>query len=113
MNTNWRRVAATADIPAGCMQAFALEGRELLVCHTQGGWFAVDNSCSHAEAKMNEGRLGGYRLSCPLHGARFDVRDGRVLRGPAKAPLRSYPTRVVDGRIEVEVPVPEEASAPP
>jgi nitrite reductase/ring-hydroxylating ferredoxin subunit len=107
MNTNWRRVAATRDIPAGRMQAFAVAGREVLVCNTQDGWFAVDNTCPHAEAKMNEGRLGGCRLSCPLHGARFDVRDGRVLRGPATTPLRTYPIRVVDGGIEVEVPAPD------
>lgn len=106
MNTSWQRVATTGEIPEGRMHAVVIDGRELLICHTRDGWFTVDNSCTHAAAKMNEGRLAGCRLSCPLHGARFDVRDGRVLRGPAAAPLRSYATRVVDGVIEVGLPLP-------
>jgi nitrite reductase/ring-hydroxylating ferredoxin subunit len=64
---------------------------------------AVHNVCSHAFARMDEGRLRGTRLICPLHGAGFDVRTGAVLGAPATAPLRSYPVRVVDGMIEVQV----------
>jgi len=112
MNGHWKRVAATHDIPAGRMRACTIEGRELLVCNTRDGWFAVDNTCTHADAKMNEGRLGGCRVTCPLHGASFDVRDGHVIRGPATAPLRSYATRIVTGGIEVELPWAETTSAP-
>jgi 3-phenylpropionate/trans-cinnamate dioxygenase ferredoxin subunit len=51
---------------------------------------------------MDEGRLRGTRVICPLHGASFDVRTGAVLGAPANAPLTRYPVRVVDGRIEVQ-----------
>jgi 3-phenylpropionate/trans-cinnamate dioxygenase ferredoxin subunit len=113
MNGNWHRIAATGDVPAGCMKPFGVEGREVLVCNTRDGWFALDNTCTHAEAKMNEGRLRGCRVTCPLHGASFDVRQGNVLGGPADAPLRSYAIRIVAGAIEVEMPAPEETPAPP
>ena len=91
-----------AEIPQGSMQAKVLEGREIVICHTrEGGVFALDNICTHAHARMCEGRLRATRLVCPLHGASFDVRDGRVLGAPAVVPLPTYPVRVVDGVIEV------------
>lgn len=103
MNGNWYRLAAAADVPAGQMKSFTAAGRELLVCNTRDGWFATDNTCTHADAKMNEGRLRGCRVTCPMHGASFDVRNGRVLGGPAATPLRSYAIRVVDEAIEVDL----------
>jgi nitrite reductase/ring-hydroxylating ferredoxin subunit len=54
-------------------------------------------------AKLDEGRLRGYRLTCPLHGASFDIRDGSVTGKPATEPIRAYPLQVIDGRIRVTV----------
>ncbi|MDE2050555.1 MAG: non-heme iron oxygenase ferredoxin subunit [Gammaproteobacteria bacterium] len=92
---------ALAELPQGRMRCLTLAGREVLICHAREGVFAVDNTCTHALARMDEGRLRGVRLICPLHGASFDVRDGRVLGAPASRPLPSYPVRVVAGMIEV------------
>ena len=87
------------------MRACTLSGREIVICHTKQGWFALDNICSHALARMCEGRLRGVRLICPLHGAAFDVRDGRVLGAPATRPLVSHGVRIVGDTIEVRVSV--------
>lgn len=99
----WYRVAAAADIAEGRMLAFDIGGREVLVCHSREGWFALDNICTHAYGRMSEGRLRGCRLICPLHGASFDVRDGSVLGAPATAPLARHPLRLVDGHVEVSI----------
>jgi len=96
-------VMTLAEIPQGSMQAKVLEGREIVICHTREGLFALDNICTHAHARMCEGRLRATRLVCPLHGASFDIRDGRVLGPPATVPLPTYPVRVVDGMIEVSL----------
>jgi nitrite reductase/ring-hydroxylating ferredoxin subunit len=85
------------------MQTRVLEGREIVICHTREGVFALDNICTHAHARMCEGRLRKTRLLCPLHGASFDVRDGRVLGAPAVVPLPTYPVRVVNGTIEISL----------
>ena len=74
---------ALDDVPEGKMHACAVGGREIVVCRTKDGVFALDNICTHAYARLSEGRLRGTRLICPLHGASFDVRDGRVLGAPA------------------------------
>ncbi|MGH7108645.1 MAG: Rieske (2Fe-2S) protein [Acetobacteraceae bacterium] len=92
---------ALTELPPGRMCCVTVAGREVLICRSRDGVFAVDNICTHALARMNEGRLRGTRVICPLHGASFDVRDGRVLGAPASRPLSSYPVRVVEGMIEV------------
>jgi nitrite reductase/ring-hydroxylating ferredoxin subunit len=95
-------VAALADIPEGRPIAYTIEGHEIVVCRTREGTLhALDNVCTHAYARMCEGRLRGTRLICPLHGASFDVRDGRVLGAPAIRPLAVHDVRVVDGRVEI------------
>jgi nitrite reductase/ring-hydroxylating ferredoxin subunit len=92
-----------AELPQGSMRPVTLSGREILICHTREGVYAVDNICSHAHARMCEGRLRATRIVCPLHGASFDIRDGKVLGPPAMVPLPTFRVRVVDGTVEVAV----------
>jgi nitrite reductase/ring-hydroxylating ferredoxin subunit len=89
------------DVPVGSMRACWVGGREILICHTREGVFALDNICTHAHARLCEGRLRATRLVCPLHGASFDIRDGRVLGPPAVVALPTHAVRVTDGSIEV------------
>ncbi|HUL45478.1 MAG TPA: non-heme iron oxygenase ferredoxin subunit [Steroidobacteraceae bacterium] len=96
-------VMKLGELPLGSMRARVVGGRELVICHTREGVFALDNICTHAHARLSEGRLRATRLSCPLHGACFDVRDGRVLGSPAELPLPTHAVRVVDETIEVAV----------
>jgi 3-phenylpropionate/trans-cinnamate dioxygenase ferredoxin subunit len=95
---------ALADVAKGRMRSYKVGEREIVLCHTREGVFALSNICTHALARMSEGYLKGTRLICPLHGAAFDAHSGRVLGGPATLPLPSYPTRVVNGIIEVAMP---------
>jgi 3-phenylpropionate/trans-cinnamate dioxygenase ferredoxin subunit len=116
-NTEWAdtefvRVAAVKDLPPGRMRSCRIAGRDLVLCATrEGGYqvFALDNICTHALARMSEGRLKGARVICPMHGAAFDVRDGSVCNGPATQPLVTHRVRIVEGMIEVAL----NPSAPP
>jgi nitrite reductase/ring-hydroxylating ferredoxin subunit len=107
--TPFHAVGELAALRLGGMLACTVQGRSLVVCRTADGLHALDNVCTHAYARMSEGRLRGARLVCPLHGAAFDVASGRVLAGPAPRPLAVHPVRVVDGKIEVAL----NPSAPP
>lgn len=81
------------------MTACRVGGEELLVACVDGGYFAVTNFCSHAGQRLSSGRLNGYELSCPLHRARFDIRSGAVLHGPAMEALRRYTVIVEGGKL--------------
>jgi nitrite reductase/ring-hydroxylating ferredoxin subunit len=90
-----------ADVPLGSMRTCLIGGREILICHTREGIFALDNICTHAHARLCEGRLRATRVVCPLHGGSFDIRDGRVLGPPAEVALATHAVRIVEGTIEV------------
>jgi nitrite reductase/ring-hydroxylating ferredoxin subunit len=97
----FQAVMKLTEVPLGGMRTATLSGVEIVICHTREGVFALDNICTHAHARLCEGRLRATRLVCPLHGASFDIRDGRVLGLPADVPLPTHAVRVVDGTIEV------------
>ena len=97
------RALPLGDLPVNSMRSVELGGRSVLLCHTAQGVFAVDEICTHGEARLGEGRLRGVRVICPLHGASFDCRTGAVLGAPASVPLARHAARVVDGWIEVEL----------
>ena len=97
----WHRVASAQDIAKGKTLCVDVDGREVLLCHTGDGVFAVDNLCTHAAARLCEGKLKGHRILCPLHGAAFDVRDGSALTRPASIALATYQVRVEEDAISV------------
>ena len=97
-NIIYRQVASRDDIPLGKTLCVELDGREVLLCHTSEGLYAVDNLCSHADARLCEGKLKGQRILCPMHGAAFDVRDGSALSRPASVALQTYPVKI-DGEM--------------
>ncbi len=90
-------------MPPGATRPFQVSGRDILICHTREDFFAVENLCSHARSKLEDGKLRAYRLICPLHGAAFDVRDGAVKGKPATLPIKTYAVRVVNNRIEINI----------
>ena len=99
----WQKVCDAAELAEGRMKGATLGEHEVVVCRTREGLHALDNVCTHAYAKMDEGRLRGVRLICPLHGASFDCRTGAVLGAPATVPLRTHEVREQDGAIEVRL----------
>jgi nitrite reductase/ring-hydroxylating ferredoxin subunit len=103
-------VASLGDIEPGSTLRVELDGSDLLLCRTAEGVFVVDNTCTHARARLDEGRLRGHRIMCPLHGAAFDVRDGSVLSRPATRGLRTHAVRVDGGEIQVALPPPADSA---
>jgi nitrite reductase/ring-hydroxylating ferredoxin subunit len=96
-------VSATEDIAEKSFSCFSVAGTAVAICRFKNEFFAIENSCSHALSTFDGGRLRGYRIICPLHGATFDIRDGSATGAPAKRPIRTFPLRIVDGMIEVAI----------
>ena len=68
-----------------------------------GAYHAISAFCTHAQVEMIEGDLDGCELTCPLHGAIFDITNGDVLCPPAYRPVQTYETRVEDGLICIKI----------
>ncbi len=96
-------IASQADLTDGEMIACDVDGVDVLLCRVDGEYYAVSNRCSHAKQALVAGKLRGYEVNCPLHGARFDVRDGRCLAAPATQPIKTYPVTLAGGKVNVTV----------
>lgn len=97
----WVRAIEEADLPDGASTGVVVEGRQVLLHRSDGEVHALDNVCSHAGGLLSRGEIVDCVVTCPLHESRFDVRDGRILRGPTHHPQPVLPTRIRNGWIEV------------
>ena len=98
-------VCALAELPDGS----ALVVRDGLlaigVYNLGGELYALEDRCSHDDGPLAEGELDAEAgvAVCPRHGARIDIRSGRPLTLPAVLPVETFPVRIEDGRVLVEL----------
>lgn len=106
-------LAPAGEVAAGKMKCYELEGRSVLLCNGAKGLFAVENRCSHEKTPLDEGRLRGSRVVCPIHGASFDLETGKALGPPAVLPIAAFPMKIEDDKIYIKlVPTPKPPSNP-
>ncbi len=98
---HWVPVAAEATIAPGDYANVEVDGRFVAVFNVGGEFLAVDDLCTHDGGGLAGGAVEGDQVICPRHGARFCLRTGRALSPPAYEPVRSYPTRINGGIVEV------------
>lgn len=103
MGKQYVAVGREDEVPEGEVRVFEYEDERIAVARVDGRLFAIADVCTHDDGPLGEGSLDGCEITCPRHGARFDVRTGAVTRMPAAVPVRSYPVRSEDGRILVEL----------
>lgn len=99
--SRWVRAVADAELPDGGTIGIEVESRKVLLHRAGGEVLALDDLCSHAGALLSRGEVVGCVVTCPLHGSRFDLRDGHIVRGPAHHPQPVLPARVRNGWVEV------------
>ena len=102
--TNFQPALADAELSDNDSRAVTISGQKVLVCRAGGTLYAVSNRCTHQEAELEGGRIRGCFISCPLHGVRFDLTDGKPMGQLTRQALPTYQVRVADGMIEVDVP---------
>jgi nitrite reductase/ring-hydroxylating ferredoxin subunit len=85
------------------LAAVAVEGKRIAIATVAGAFYAFDDTCTHQGCSLAQGELAGTTVTCPCHGSEFDVTTGEVRQGPAREPVRSYPTRVQDGALRTDV----------
>ena len=99
--TRWVAVMEAADLPDDTPAGVEVEGRHVLLFRSDGELYALDDLCTHAGALLSRGVIRDCTITCPLHGSRFDLRSGQIVRGPAHHPQPVLPARLRNGRIEV------------
>ena len=96
-------VGRASELSEGDMKAFEVAGVKVAVANVAGTLHAFGNVCTHRQCPLAKGELEETTVTCPCHGSQFDVTTGAVLQGPAQDPVESYPVRVQDDALQVEV----------
>jgi 3-phenylpropionate/trans-cinnamate dioxygenase ferredoxin subunit len=87
-------VAKVAEIPDPGRKIVELDDQLVVVIHTAGHFYAIDDVCTHDGGPLGEGTLDGTTIACPRHGAKFDVRTGAALTMPATKPTASHEVKI-------------------
>lgn len=96
-------VAKLEDLPAGGKLVVEVNGTSIVLVNTNDRIFAVRNLCSHAYEALDCGRVRNGWISCPVHGARFDLETGDPINPPATMPIDTYEVRIEGDTIEIAV----------
>jgi 3-phenylpropionate/trans-cinnamate dioxygenase ferredoxin subunit len=98
------RVGARNDVPEGTAIVVEAGEQRLALCNVAGEIWAIDDICTHDGGPLGEGVLYGDEIECPRHGARFDVRSGKVTHMPAVQAVKTYMLEEESGELFVEIP---------
>ncbi len=91
------------ELPRQKIVSVTLQGDTIALTRTDDGIFAFADACTHAGCSLSDGQVVGESVECHCHGARFDLRTGGVLALPATSPIKTYPVKVEDGWVMVEL----------
>ena len=104
------RVCKTSEVPVGRLVLVQVGGKDLVIANVDGKFYAMDNWCTHEEGDLSHGELRDNVVTCPEHGAQFDVASGQVLTGPdgdapdSISPENTYMVKVEGDDLMVELP---------
>jgi nitrite reductase/ring-hydroxylating ferredoxin subunit len=96
-------LAPSSELMEGQARVFEAGDIRIALCKVESKIYAIEDLCTHDDGPLGEGSVNGFAIECPRHGARFDVRDGSVLRMPAASPVRTFPAHEKDGQVLVEI----------
>jgi 3-phenylpropionate/trans-cinnamate dioxygenase ferredoxin component len=93
------------ELPPGEMKLVEAESFGVGIYNCGGTLFAIEDRCSHDDGPVCLGAWDEEECTvvCPRHGAKFDLTSGRALSLPAYLPVRTFPVRVEEGIVKVDV----------
>lgn len=97
-------MAFEEDVVPGKIKHAVAGNVEVALVRLDGQVLALADICAHAHCNLSDGDLEGEEVVCPCHGSGFNARTGAVLNPPARHDVATYPVRVQDGQVFVEIP---------
>jgi len=94
MDTTWERIAEPDEIASGGRKSIFVDDVPALLLRVDNEYFAIEDVCTHDGQPLTDGPVANGQITCPRHGARFDVRTGKPTCMPATEPVRTFAVRV-------------------
>ncbi|WP_277453652.1 non-heme iron oxygenase ferredoxin subunit [Janibacter sp. DB-40] len=100
----WTRVCDVDDVEEEDVIGVSVEGRDVAVYRDEDGeFYASDGHCTHERMLLCDGLVMDGIIECPKHNGRFRITDGAAVGAPVTIDLRTYPVRVEDGEVHVDL----------
>jgi len=100
--SDWINVGSVEEIPPGTHKVTEADGVMIAVFNVEGKFYAIEDVCTHDGGILTGGPINGCIITCPRHGATFDIRNGTALTAPAYEPTASFPIRIQDGMVQTK-----------
>jgi nitrite reductase/ring-hydroxylating ferredoxin subunit len=97
------KVASTDEIAPGSAKQAEVNGKTIALFNLDGSYYAIDNTCTHRGGPLAEGFVEGEEVTCPWHGAQFNIKTGAVVSPPAAKDVAKFNVRVQGNDVEVEI----------
>ena len=103
-NVKFLKIAALTEIPENERLFLEINDLPIVIYSLNGEYYATGDVCTHDGGSIGEGQIEGNEVICPRHGARFDIKTGKVTRFPAVEDIPSYPVKIEDGYLYLGLP---------
>jgi len=101
----WIDVADATELQTGERKIVSCDAGEIAVFNLAGELYAIEDVCTHDGGELASGKCDGDQIICPRHGARFCIRTGKSLTPPAYEDVTSFPVRIENGMVQVDIDV--------
>ena len=99
--SDWVDVDAVSNLPEGSVGLVDVDGTEVAVFNIGGQYYAIQDVCTHDGGTLADGEVEDFEIECPRHGARFDLRTGKVMAPPAYEDIITFAVRIHDAQVQV------------
>ncbi len=99
----FERVAEISEVEPGGRKSIVVDDYPALLIRVGDNFYAIEDVCTHDGQPLTDGPIDGTEITCPRHGARFDVATGQALCMPATEPVRTFEVEVRDGEVFVKL----------
>ncbi|MCZ6664669.1 MAG: non-heme iron oxygenase ferredoxin subunit [Gammaproteobacteria bacterium] len=94
------------QLKPGAIRQAEIEGRDpIAIYDLDSEYFATDDTCTHGAASLSEGEIDGDEVICPFHLGSYNIRSGEAVAAPCVMTVRTYPERIEDGMLYVEIDI--------
>ncbi len=99
----WVEACGVSDVEEGRPYHVEVNGAQLIVAKVSDNYYALDGICTHEYAELWLGFITDETITCPLHLSQFNLKTGEVISPPAEQPLRTYPVKIENQRVYIDI----------
>ena len=88
--SDWERIAGADELAPGGRKSVVVDDLPALLLRIGDDYFCIEDTCTHDGQAMTDGPVQDHEITCPRHGARFDIRTGKALCMPATEPVETF-----------------------